>query len=237
MTFQIRPAGAPRINPKPILDGWKLLEATAAYRADGQNPFSGTGARNTTTGQVLLMTKEQLQQRVLADPHVRIYPCGQRDIAADTVDRRVLALIEYLSAAGLDPTISGLVCGNSSGAAGSSVNISALDGIPVIGHQGTGSITDLAVRRLLTLQAALAPTQIISLMSYKGQPTTLALPDHADHLQITYTPAFGANTKLTKQLKSALKPVQWINLINRIGQIPEPIVPITPSKYAIQDGG
>ena len=24
-----------RIDPKPILDGWKLLEATAIYRADG----------------------------------------------------------------------------------------------------------------------------------------------------------------------------------------------------------
>src|SRR5215211_5700276 len=32
--FEIRPAGrgAPRIDPKPILDGWKLLEATAIYR-------------------------------------------------------------------------------------------------------------------------------------------------------------------------------------------------------------
>ena len=30
LNFSIRPAGrgAPRIDPKPILDGWKLLEAT-----------------------------------------------------------------------------------------------------------------------------------------------------------------------------------------------------------------
>src|SRR4029079_6597856 len=37
--FQIRPAGkgAPMIDPKPILDGWKLLEATAIYRASGRN--------------------------------------------------------------------------------------------------------------------------------------------------------------------------------------------------------
>ena len=40
--FAIRPAGrgAPRIDPKPILDGWKLLEATAIYRAAGKNPFA-----------------------------------------------------------------------------------------------------------------------------------------------------------------------------------------------------
>ena len=39
--FEIRPAGrnAPRIDPKPILDGWKLLESTAIYRAAGQQPL------------------------------------------------------------------------------------------------------------------------------------------------------------------------------------------------------
>ena len=33
----VQPAGkdAPQIDPKPILDGWKLLEATAVYRAAG----------------------------------------------------------------------------------------------------------------------------------------------------------------------------------------------------------
>src|SRR5215218_6871325 len=38
INFSIRPAGkgAPRIDPKPILDGWKLLEATAIYRAKGK---------------------------------------------------------------------------------------------------------------------------------------------------------------------------------------------------------
>ena len=46
--FQVRPAGknAPLIDPKPILDGWKLLEATAVYRAAGVDPFFGPGAKN-----------------------------------------------------------------------------------------------------------------------------------------------------------------------------------------------
>ena len=62
--FEIRPAGkgAPRVDPKPILDGWKLLEATAIYRAKGKSPFaklSGAG--------VLLLSKEALIKRVLAD--------------------------------------------------------------------------------------------------------------------------------------------------------------------------
>ena len=43
----IRPAGknAPYIDPKPILDGWKLLEATAVYRAAGVDPFFGPAPR------------------------------------------------------------------------------------------------------------------------------------------------------------------------------------------------
>ena len=45
--FQVRPAGknAPLIDPKPILDGWKLLEASAVYRAAGVDPFFGPGAK------------------------------------------------------------------------------------------------------------------------------------------------------------------------------------------------
>ena len=45
--FAIRPAGrgAPKIDPKPILDGWKLLEATAIYRAAGKDPFDGLAPR------------------------------------------------------------------------------------------------------------------------------------------------------------------------------------------------
>jgi hypothetical protein len=242
MVFMIQPAGkdAPQIDPKPILDGWKLLEATAVYRAAGVDPFYGPGAKNPSVGQVLLMSKQQLTERILADPHVQIYACGRRDIQAGLVDRRVLASLEFLSASGLDPSVSGLVCGagtNSSDAAGrtgASVDISKINGIPIEGHQGAGSITDITIRRLLTLQGALAPNQIISLMSYKGQTTTLALPDHTDRIQINYTPVFGQNKKLAKQITQILKPGQWIHLINRISQIPEPTIPTTPSKYAIK---
>ncbi len=243
--FMVQPAGknAPYIDPKPILDGWKLLEATAVYRADNIDPFFGPGAKNPTIGQVLLMSKQQLTTLVLNDPHVQVYACGRRDIEAGLIDRRVLATIEFLSASGLDPYVSGLECGHTSGgstgtdaagATGSSVDISKINGIPILGHQGPGSITDIAIRRLLTLQGSMRPDQIISDMSYKDQSGTLALPDHKNRLQITFTPEFGANKKLTKQLKSILQPGQWIQLINRIGQIPEPVVPIAPSKYAIR---
>src|SRR2546429_2056837 len=113
--FEIRPAGrgAPRIDPKPILDGWKLLESTAIYRAAGKNPFYGADAAQPSVGQVLLMSKEALERRVLTDPRVDVYQCGRDDIRAGSVDRRVLAMLEFLSASGLKPTVTSLRCGHS----------------------------------------------------------------------------------------------------------------------------
>jgi hypothetical protein len=247
--FMIQPAGkdAPPIDPKPILDGWKLLQATAVYRAGGADPWFGAGAANATVGEILLMSKAQLQNRVLQDRRVQIYSCGRRDVQAGLIDRRVLATIEFLAASGLDPTVSGLECGHAllastsatdaAAATGSSVDVSAINDVPIAGHQGPGSITDVTIRRLLTLQGAMKPDEIISTMSYKGQGNTLALPDHADRIQIAFMPLFGTNAKLASAVDTILQPGQWAALINRVGQIPEPIVPIAPSKYAIRTAG
>jgi murein DD-endopeptidase MepM/ murein hydrolase activator NlpD len=245
MLFEVRPAGkgAPRIDPKPILDGWKLLESTAIYRAAGKNPFWGPDSKNPSIGQILLMSKEALQHRVLTDPAIEIYDCGRRDIKAGNIDRRVLATLEFLAASGLKPTVSSLECGHgyltasgnvSEHSSGSAVDIAKINGIPILGHQGPGSITDITIRRLLTLQGTMKPHQIISLMTFDGADNTLSLPDHADHIHLGFQPLFGANDKLGHQLNSALKPGQWIKLIDRLGKIENPAVPIKPSKYALK---
>jgi hypothetical protein len=243
MRFEIRPAGkgAPRIDPKPILDGWKLLETTAIYRAAGKNPFFGRDARNPSIGQILLMSKSALQHRVLTDPDVQIYDCGRRDIESGGIDRRVLATIEFLRASGLKPTISSLRCGHSyltsSGnvsehSTGTAVDIAAVNGIPILGHQGQGSITDITIRRLLTLQGTMKPHQIISLMTYDGTDNTLSLPDHADHIHVGFRPMFNGG-RLGPRAEAVLKPGQWIKLIDRIGAIQNPVVSVRPSKYSI----
>jgi murein DD-endopeptidase MepM/ murein hydrolase activator NlpD len=245
MLFEVRPAGhgAPRIDPKPILDGWKLLESTAIYRAAGKNPFWGPDSKNPSIGQILLMSKEALQHRVLTDPAIDIYECGRRDIKAGEIDRRVLATLEFLSASGLKPTVTALHCGHSyltaSGnvsehSSGSAVDIAKINGIPILGHQGPGSITDITIRRLLTLQGTMKPHQIISLMTFDGADNTLSLPDHNDHIHVGFQPLFGDNAKLGHQLNSALKPSQWVKLIDRLGKIDNPTVPIKPSKYALK---
>jgi hypothetical protein len=243
--FEIRPAGrgAPRIDPKPILDGWKLLESTAIYRAQGKNPFFGDSGQGATIGQILLMSKAALAQHVLADPNIDIYSCGRQDIEAGAVDRRVLATLAFLSASGLKPTVTALECGHSlyttSGnisahSSGNAVDIAKINGIPILGNQGPGSIADIAVRRLLTLQGTMKPAQIITLMTYEGTDNTLAMADHADHIHVGFRPTFDPTTKAGKLAASVLKPSQWIKLIDRLGQIDNPTVALKPSKYAIK---
>ena len=103
-----RPAlGAPLIDPKPILDGWVALENTSIFRAKGENPFLAT---SPTIGQVLLESKQQLEPQVLHDGGIRLGRCGRQDVQAGRVDKRVLAMLEYLSVSGLRPTVGGLRC-------------------------------------------------------------------------------------------------------------------------------
>ena len=91
---------------------------------------------------------------------------------------------------GPDPTVSGLECGHS---------LTALDRCrrrrkhgrlarhlqdqrhPDPRHTRAPARSPTStIRRLLTLQGAMKPDEIVSLMSYKGQTNTLALPDHAE---------------------------------------------------------
>jgi hypothetical protein len=241
--FSIRPAGrgAPRIDPKPILDGWKLLEATAIYRASGRNVLYGDDqAGSMSIGQILLLPKPLLERRVLSDERIEIYDCGRDDVRSGQIDRRVLATMAYLAESGLRPTVTSLKCGHSyytsSGnvshhSSGNAVDIANLNGIPVLGHQEPGGITEQAVRRLMLLQGTTAPAQIISLFEIGG--ATLAMADHADHIHVGFQPMFGANEKLGKQALAVLKPGQWSDLISRLGDIDNPVVPTEPSKYSL----
>jgi hypothetical protein len=240
INFAIRPAGkgAPRIDPKPILDGWKLLEATAIYRANGKNPFttdlSGAG--------VLLLSKEALERRVLADESLEIYDCGRTDIATGKIDRRVLAMLEYLVSKGFTLSISALECGHSyltsSGyvsehSSGDAVDIPVINGVPVTGHQGPGTLADELIHTVLQLQGTMHPHQVISLEDLPGE-TSFALPDHYDHVHVGYRPEVGA---FGEEFDALLKPDQWQRLTHRLERIENPDVPTAPSEFSLPDKG
>jgi hypothetical protein len=237
VNFAITPAGrgAHTIDPKPILDGWKLLEATAIYRAAGKNPFN----QGANAGQVLLESKAQLQQQVLNDPNIEIYSCGRSDIQTGQIDRRILATMEYLVARGFDLTITSLKCGHSisttSGnisehSTGDAMDIAQVNGIPILGNQGRGSITEAVINELLKLQGPMQPHQIISLMEMGGP--TFAMADHNDHIHVGFTP--DATTAGGQPLnETMLSPSQWDKLLDRIGELDQPTVPTKPSKYSL----
>jgi hypothetical protein len=238
VNFSIRPAGrgAPEIDPKPILDGWKLLEATAIYRANGKNPL----AQDLSGAGVLLLSKEELVKRVLADKALEIYECGRTDIATGQIDRRVLAMLEYLVSKGYELTITSLKCGHSimtaSGyvsehSTGDAVDIPVINGVPVTGHQGPGTLTDELIRTILQLQGTMHPDQVISLEDLPGE-TSFALADHYDHVHVGYSPL---SSPFDQQYNALLKPDQWQRLTNRLGEIENPQVETTPSPYSVPD--
>jgi hypothetical protein len=59
------------------------------------------------------------------------------------------------------------------------------------------------------------------------------MADHNDHIHVGFRPLFGANKKLGKQALVVLKPGQWNNLIQRLNQLQNPVVPTRPSKFAL----
>jgi len=247
LRFAIRPAGkgAPKIDPKPILDGWKLLEATAVYRASGRNVlYGGEGADGLSIGQIILLPKPLLEKRVLSDNRIEVYPGGRDDIRSGQIDRRVLATTAYLAESGLRPRVSSLKTGHnlltasgnvSQHSSGNAVDISAVNGTPIAGNQDPGGVTDQTVRRLMRLQGTITPDQIISLLDL-GQ-NTLAMGDHADHIHVGFRPLFGENKKLGRQALAVLKPGQWSDLLKQLRKIDNPVVPTSPSKYSLPAKG
>jgi membrane-bound lytic murein transglycosylase B len=259
--FAIRPAGDPAsIDPGPILSNWAQLETTLhPHGAKSEDALLGA-----TAADVFLLSKSELERTVLSDPRITIYACGRHDVASGAVDKRVLALLAFLARSGLAPTVTALRCGQSpvtgAGTAsasyrGDAVEISALNGTPIAGHQGAGTVTDLAIRTVLTLPSEFAPSAILSLMRYPGAPTTHASASYSERLRIEFAPPVqtlalgpatagkaGRNGARAAKLaavpllqSSTLDSTQWDQLVNRIATLPVPTVASKPSSAAIPD--
>jgi Transglycosylase SLT domain len=246
MFFQIKPAGtgAPLVDPKPILDGWVALESTSIFRAKGENPFLAT---SPSVGQVLLESKTQLEQLLAHDPSIHMRACERQDVQTGRVDKRILATLEFLSVSGLKPTVRGLGCAGATPAAegnapvssdGHTVKITAVNGIPIAGHQGEGSIADTMIRKLLTLQGVNRPLRIVSLTSIPGAAIALAKRSARDYVYVAFRPLgspSGAGAHAASTFGSPLSATEWIKLIARLGEIPDPTVASGPSAAAVPD--
>ncbi len=164
-------------HDRPSYDPRQLGQARG-----GAAPARARRARRTCSGRprarCLLMSKSRLEREVLTDPGIVMSGCSRHEVASGAIDMRVLAVLAFLSRSGLKPTVATLRCGNGAydvkgyvpaDHTGDAVAISQINGIPVSGHQGAGSITDTTIRTLLTLPRQFVPRQIVSLMRVPGR--------------------------------------------------------------------
>jgi soluble lytic murein transglycosylase-like protein len=271
LRFAIKPLGDPStIDPRAILANWTQLDTALHPRGVKGSP-SLVGA---TASDVFLLSKSSLEREVLADPGIAMSGCSRQEVAVGKIDRRILAALAFLSRSGLKPTVGTLACGGSAfatagyvqpGHDGDGAAIVAINGVPIAGHQGAGTITDTTIRTLLTLQGEYFPAQIVSLMRYPGAPSTLARADHAGYIEIAFAPsparalpavpvspkaaagglgAKGAAAKAAVAAKAAaasagvvggLSAAQWEQLISRAGALPAPKIAVKKSSAAIPD--
>ena len=154
----------------------------------------------------------------------------------------MLATLEFLAASGLRPTVTSLdlrpLATSPRRATSRTTRRAArstsrkINGIPILGHQGEGSVTDLTVRRLLTLQGTMQPAADHLLMTYEGSDNTLAMGDHDDHIHVGFTPT-RRHASRPPARAPCCKPGQWIKLIDRLGEIDNPTVAAKPSASSI----
>jgi hypothetical protein len=130
---------------------------------------------------------------VLRDPSISIYGPGRTDVASGRIDVRVLVTMLYLAEREGSITVTSLMSGHSiftkSGhlslhASGRAVDIAAVGGTPILGHQQPGGVTEDTLRNVLLMPAELRPSELISLFAIGGP--SFAMADHADHIHIGF---------------------------------------------------
>jgi hypothetical protein len=259
LRFAIRPSGDPEsVNPGPVLANWAQLQK-ALHPQGAKTSDALLGA---TAGDVFLLSQAQLERAVLADPGISMDNCSRREVAYGKVDKRVLAVLAFLSRSGLEPTVSALRCSQAhAGSLAASydpyeADISAINGTAIAGHQGGETITELTIRTLLNLPAKFVPHEIVSLMRFPGAPNTHANKDFWNRIHLVFsppapaTPALDAAAAATAAHSagkgptapapvvagtSALSAVQWTQLMQRVGALPIPSIPAKPTSAAIPD--
>jgi hypothetical protein len=261
LRFAIRPAGdSHTVNPGPVLANWAQLQKALHPRgAKAANALLGA-----TASDVFLLSKPQLERTVLSDPGITMDACSRHEVAAGAVNGRVLAVLAFLSRSGLEPTVSGLRCTDRRYAAAGSafaaytsdeLDISAINGTAIAGHQGHETITELTIRTLLSLPAKFVPHQISSLMRFPGAHNTRASASDWNRIHLEFRPPAPATTAINPAAAataahsassgrtapapvvttSAMSASQWDQLMERVAALPVPSVPSKPTSAAIPD--
>jgi hypothetical protein len=252
---------------QPVLQAWRQLYA--ALHPEGAT--RDAGLLGATAGDAFLLSTKALRQAVLSDPGISLDACARHDVEVSAIDNRVLAALVFLSRSGLKPTVGSISCARrvshgfsmpGTGVQGplAAIELTEVNGIPIAGHEGPGSITDLTVRTLMTLQGRFAPTEIESLMRYPGSANTVANPHRFASIRLSFAarrpgPVASAASVISAKATSGaaasisasaggarsvkagvgLSSTQWGALLSRIGALPQPAVSRRRSPGAIPD--
>ena len=131
---------------------------------------------------------------MLADEGLSIYPCGREDIDTGQIDRRVLAMLEYLRSKGFEaddhraevrPRLPDHLRQRLRAHHRRRRRHRRDQRRP--GHRppGPGTLTDQLIKDVLQLQGTMHPHQVISLEDLPGE-TSFAMADHYDHVHVGY---------------------------------------------------
>lgn len=178
-------------------DAWRSALALSgqtalADRADAlADLYRSIGIEALIVG--LEAAQERLAERLLENEGVLVYAAGRDDIAAGRIDVRVVVLLGYLAERHGSVTISSLFSGHrkfsrpgvvSAHVYGHAVDVAAVGGTAIAGHQQPGGLTEDAVRSVLLLPVELQPQQVISLLGLGGP--SFPLRDHGDHIHVGF---------------------------------------------------
>ena len=153
--------------------------------------YHSVGLQALVTG--LEKAKKRLSKKLLETEGVLLYPGGREDLEAGRIDVRIVVLLGYLAERHDSLTVSSLFSGHrmfarpgvvSAHMYGHAVDVAAVGGTTIAGHQQPGGITEDAVRSVLLLPAELQPRQVISLLGLGGP--SFPLRDHGDHIHVGY---------------------------------------------------
>jgi hypothetical protein len=167
-----------------------VMATRAEFLADY---FDAYGIKAIVSGLDDPAVRKDLEDRVLANKDIEIYDGGRSDIQSGLIDPRVLVTLGFLENRFDTVTVSAMVSGHSvyttTGnvslhAYGQAVDIAALDGEPIVGHQQRGGKTYHALQQILLLPKAMQPAELISLWDMGG--ASFALPDHDDHIHVGF---------------------------------------------------
>ena len=192
-----------------------------------------------------------LEHAVLADGHVSLPACERARVAAHRVDRRVLAVVEYLSQSGftlgVDRSSCGVlpVTGVAARARSASLDVSTINGSPVVARPSADSLTGLMLARLRALYGEFVPQSVLDVAA----SATLVAPGHGTphELRVSFavagprlpkppSPAQAAAARVPA-LDAPLTTLEWSQVTARLAAIRNPGLEPFPSAASTADRG